>query len=118
MRHYAFLKERLRRLDIRRTDLAEHIGRSEAYVSMRMGGNGAWGLDEMYKILDLIGEKEEALHFVFPRDGINEESYEEIMQLKNGGGKSGLPQDMCVLLVPRDEAERMIRPQPGLRVVR
>ena len=118
MRHYAFLKERLRRLDIRRTDLAEHIGRSEAYVSMPMGGNGSWALDEIYKILDRIGEKEEALHFVFPRDGINEQSYEEIMQLKNGGGKSGLPQDMCVLLVPRDEAERMIRPQPGLRVVR
>ncbi len=91
MRHYAFLKERLRRLDIRRTDLAEHIGRSEAYVSMRMGGNGAWGLDEMYKILDLIGEKEEALHFVFPRDGINEQSYEEIYAAQKRSRKERPP---------------------------
>ena len=117
MKKYSYLRERLMRLDIRYSDVARHIGKSDAYITNRMTGRYPWDMSDVYLIMDLINEPVEYIADVFPRDGINELSYEEIRVRRASGGANVLPPNMCVMLVPMEQAESGIM-GGGLRLVR
>ncbi|MEY8381944.1 hypothetical protein AALG83_02080 [Christensenellaceae bacterium 44-20] len=117
MKRYPYLKERLSQLDIQRRDLGKHLERSDGYITSRMQGKGDWTITEMYKIMELIGEPEEYLHLVFPKNRKTAKSYEEVLARKARAGSGMLPQNMCVVLMPADEL-RQAQSQQGLRLVR
>ena len=117
MKRYPYLNELLSQLDIQRSDLGKHLGRSDGYITSRMQGKGDWTITEMYKIMELIGEPEEYLHLVFPKNRKTAKSYEEVLARKARAGSGMLPQNMCVVLMPADEI-RQVQGQHGLRLVR
>ena len=66
MKKYSYLRERLMRLDIRYSDVAKHIGKSDAYITNRMTGRYPWDMNDVYLIMDLINEPVEYIADVFP----------------------------------------------------
>jgi hypothetical protein len=71
---YSRLKAELRANNIDLPYLAELLDRSRSYVAMRTSGARAWDLDDMYKIMEIIGWPAEKLHEVFPpRPGVMKE---------------------------------------------
>lgn len=117
MRRYPYLQERLAHLDIQRSDLGKHLSRSDGYITSRMQGKGEWTLGEMYQIMELIGEADEYLHLVFPKNRKSAKGYEEVLAIKARGGFGMLPQNMCVVLMPANELKQA-QSQQGLRLVR
>jgi hypothetical protein len=67
------LRALLRNADIEHSYLAEIIGRSPGHVSSCLNGKAQWKLDEVYKILDVLGEKPENMHKIFPKDGVDKD---------------------------------------------
>ena len=121
MKKYSYLRERMKRLDITLDDAGQQISKTASGVSYKLGGRTPWTLDEMYLIMDLIDEPIEHLSDVFPRDGINELTYEEIRARHAGGGANALPQNMAIVLVPVEELPdigRRYAAQQGLRVLK
>lgn len=47
-------------------DIAERIGKSVSYVSLRFEGKSDWTVDDAYLILEMIDEPAEKLSFYFP----------------------------------------------------
>ena len=48
-------------------DVAEHLGKSPCYVSIRLRGLMPWDLEDVYKLCDLLHIPEEQIAFYFPR---------------------------------------------------
>lgn len=71
------LKCRIREKMIDYPTIAEGIGRSPAYVGLRMRGIGCYTIDEAYKILAMIGEEPEAIIRYFPAP---EQQHKKIMR--------------------------------------
>lgn len=63
---YWRLNDALKRKGIRKTELAYELGLSCAAIAQRFSGITQWRLDEIYKILSMIGEKETRIHLYFP----------------------------------------------------
>lgn len=51
-------------------DIAEEIGRTADYVSMRMTGQRPWSQDEMYAVMDMLGQPYEHMPYIFPKGGM------------------------------------------------
>ena len=68
-RRYSYLAGRLRQLNMNCGDLAYALGISAMAVSNRMTCKTQWGIEEMYKVLDICRAQPEELHLYFPRDG-------------------------------------------------
>lgn len=71
-RPYKILRDLLRQNEITSDILAEELNVAETTISRKMNAHNEWTLDQMYHILDLIGEKPERMHIIFPRNGQNE----------------------------------------------
>lgn len=67
---YRYLAGRLRQLGLQQIDLGRELGLCPTAVSHRFTGRTPWTIEEMYKVLDLIGADPEELHVYFPRDGL------------------------------------------------
>jgi len=52
--------------------LGDYLGICPATISARMNDRSPWRLDEMYRILDLLGHPARDLPLLFPKDGQNE----------------------------------------------
>ena len=50
---YRYLSGRLRQLGLKQSDLGYALGIGATAVSHRMTGRTPWGIDEMYKVLEL-----------------------------------------------------------------
>lgn len=66
------LRVRLTEFDYTQEDVARKTQLGVASVSARMNAHKPWNLDEMYAILDMIGEPPSRMHEYFPRGGQNE----------------------------------------------
>lgn len=66
MPRYYELKKEFYAQKIKYSDIAEMIGRSIAYVSLRMEGKAKWTIDDCYLILIFIQAPEEKIYFYFP----------------------------------------------------
>lgn len=53
MRVYNELKTLLFKKEIERSQIADVLGRSRAYIDLKLSGKGYFRLDEVYKICDL-----------------------------------------------------------------
>ena len=72
-RPYKLLRDLLHECEITNEMLATELGiRSPATVSRKLNDHSSWTLDEMYRILEVLGESPERLHIIFPKNGINE----------------------------------------------
>ena len=67
---YRLLRRLCSEKGIEGKDIAEEIGRTENYVSTRMTGNRPWDQDEMYKIMDMLGQPYENIPYIFPVGGM------------------------------------------------
>lgn len=63
---YRYLSGRLRQLGLKQSDLGYALGLGATAVSHRMTGRTPWGIDEMYKVLELCQASPEELHIYFP----------------------------------------------------
>lgn len=66
------LRMRLLEFDYTQEDVARKTRLGRASVSARLNARKPWTLDEMYDILDMIGEPPSRMHEYFPRNGQNE----------------------------------------------
>lgn len=68
--------KRLRNLmhinDLTSEMLAEEIGIGVDTMSRKLCGHSAWTSDQMWRIMEILGEPDANLHEVFPRNGQNE----------------------------------------------
>ena len=72
-RPYKLLRDLLHECEITNAMLASELGiRSTATVSRKLNDHSPWTSDEMYRILELVNEKPERMHEIFPKNGINE----------------------------------------------
>ena len=90
VKRYQRLRSKLKAAGIDQIYLAEKLGRSISYVSSRFRGVGGWASDEMYHIMDWIGESYENLHLIFPPDGID----------RPEGPKAAEPKEVLYRLIP------------------
>lgn len=67
---HAKLRGALVAADIDSRYLARRLGRGSAYISQRMMGHEPWGIDECYKILDLLKLPHSMLPELFPPQGV------------------------------------------------
>lgn len=63
---YRYLSGRLRQLGLKQSDLGYALGIGATAVSHRMTGRTPWGIEEMYKVLELCQAQPEELHIYFP----------------------------------------------------
>ena len=66
---YSELRQLMRKNDVRNSDIARWINRSEVYVSQRLNG-APWMQDEMYTIADKLYVSRRKLHLLFPPKGM------------------------------------------------
>ena len=66
---YSVLRGLLYSKEITQAILAEELDIGTDTVSRKLNAHSPWTSDQMYKILDLVGAKEESLHVIFPRNG-------------------------------------------------
>ena len=71
-RPYKLLRDKLRSCEITQEMLAEELRVGTDTISRKINAHFPWTVDQMYTILDLIGEKPESMHKYFPRNGQNE----------------------------------------------
>lgn len=71
-RPYKILRDLLHQNEITNEILAEELNVTHTTVSRKLNAHTQWTLDQMYHILDMIGEKPERMHVIFPRNGQNE----------------------------------------------
>ena len=50
--------------------VAEYLGISKSTCSAKYTAKRPWGSDEMYELMDLLGEPYDRLHVYFPKNGI------------------------------------------------
>lgn len=58
------------------SSLGELLGRAASHISRCLNAKSQWKLDEVYKILEAVGEKPENIHEIFPKDGIDKDYME------------------------------------------
>lgn len=68
--YYRLLRRLCSEKGIDGRDIAEEIGRTDRYVSMRMMGQRPWDQDEMYKVMDMLGQPYENIPYIFPLGGM------------------------------------------------
>jgi len=66
---YWRLTDALKNRRIKKTQLAYELGLSCAAIAQRFSGQTQWRLDEIYKILSIIGESEKKMYIYFPNTG-------------------------------------------------
>ena len=66
------LRGRMYENQVTQEDIAKLLGRSEAYVSMRMTAKQPFDIDEVYKICEYLDVPECEIHIFFPRGGIEQ----------------------------------------------
>ena len=71
-RPFKLLRDKLRSCEITQEILAEELKVGTDTISRKINAHFPWTLDQMYAILDLIGEKPDSMHRYFPRNGQNE----------------------------------------------
>ena len=66
---YTELRAELKRCDFTLAEVAEYLGCTLRAVNMKMSNieGCAWRLNEMYKVLELIGAKQDELSRYFPK---------------------------------------------------
>lgn len=67
---YRLLRRLCEEKGIDREDIAECIERTGNYVSTRMMGYAPWAQDEMFKIMDMLGQPYEHIPYIFPVGGM------------------------------------------------
>lgn len=67
---YSELRAACKQRGITQDDIAKHLDRSRAYVSLKLSGNGAWDQNDMFGILDMLHEPYRKMHIYFPKGGI------------------------------------------------
>ena len=67
---YAKLRGALKSHGIEQIDVAKALERSVCYVSHRYTGREPWKQDEMYQLMEIIGEPYERIYEFFPPGGI------------------------------------------------
>ena len=72
-KRYKKLRGYLDMCDYDQPYVAERLGRSVAYVSLRYTGNKPWVQDDMYALMDMIERPYSELHEIFPPNGIDQE---------------------------------------------
>lgn len=71
MRKYASLRAKMQKLNMDQEYIARQMHMNVMSISNRFTGKTPWKMDEMYAVLDIIGEPDEKLSEFFPRNGIN-----------------------------------------------
>lgn len=71
MRKYASLRAKMQKLNMDQEYLGRQMNMNAMSISNRFTGKTPWKMDEMYAVLDIIGEPDEKLSEYFPRNGIN-----------------------------------------------
>lgn len=69
IRPFAALRGLLAAHDYSESELAEKLGRSLNYVSLRLNAKASWSQDEQYTIMDLFNVPYDRLHIMFPKGG-------------------------------------------------
>lgn len=64
------LRKEMYGLDINQEDIAQAIGRSPSYVSVRMCGKAQFNLADIYGIMDVLQIAPENMAEFFPRNGL------------------------------------------------
>ncbi len=57
--------------DITQADIAQKIGKSKAYVSLRMQGKYDFNLGDIYAIIEILKIPPEKVLEYFPKDGVS-----------------------------------------------
>jgi len=65
-RPYSALRGKLAEMNIDQRYLAKLLNRSIWYIVERLAGRSPWDMDDMYAMLDLIGEPHELLNHYYP----------------------------------------------------
>jgi transcriptional regulator with XRE-family HTH domain len=68
--YYTKLQGKLVEQDVDQETLAGLIGKSMAYVSLRMHNKAPWAQTDQYKILDEFNIPYEYMHEYFPKNGL------------------------------------------------
>ena len=71
-RPYRKLRFLLNEAEIDLQTLADELQIGRDTASKKLNCHSPWTCDQMYRILDMLGEPENRLHEIFPRNGINE----------------------------------------------
>lgn len=71
MRKYASLRAKMQKLNMDQEYIGRQMHMNVMSISNRFTGKTPWKMDEMYAVLDIIGEPDEKLSEYFPRNGIN-----------------------------------------------
>lgn len=71
-RPYKKLRDLLHEAEITLEDLAAELLIGKDTASRKLNCHSEWTCDQMWKIMDLLGQPEHKLHEIFPRNGINE----------------------------------------------
>ena len=71
-RPFKELRDAMHRCELTNEALAREIGCGTATISVKLNAHYPWTSEEMWKIMELIGEPDHRLHQFFPRDGQNE----------------------------------------------
>ena len=64
------VRQQMYALRINQGDIAEAIGKSPSYVSVRMCGKAQFDLADIYSIMDVLQIAPENMAEFFPRDGL------------------------------------------------
>lgn len=64
------LRKEMYGLDINQEDIAQAIGKSPSYVSVRMCGKAQFDLADIYSIMDVLQIAPENMAEFFPRNGL------------------------------------------------
>lgn len=71
MRRYRKIRARMQELDVDGRWLARQLGWSPQSLSNRMCCRNQWGMDEAYKVLEVLRVPASEIHVYFPPDGVN-----------------------------------------------
>lgn len=52
------------------SDLADYLGKSKGYISLRLNGTYPWCLDDVYRLCDAFDIQPAQIPFYFPREDI------------------------------------------------
>lgn len=72
-RPYARLRGKLAQYELTNDLLARKLLLTPSTVSRKLNGHSPWTSDEMWQIMELVGEPAHLMHRLFPKDGQNEE---------------------------------------------
>lgn len=71
-RPFSALRGKIHEYGMTQVDIARRLKLSVNSVSARFSNKEPWHLDEMYELLDMIGEPARKIGYYFPKGGRNE----------------------------------------------